>query len=250
MSAGEDAGEGGDVCGVCSGEAASAPPATEYCLECAQFYCDQCSRCHSKIRATASHVVVPVELWNQAKSDREEITELLKKTGGVLPRIEKDKCDLVKRLADVERQINTAADKSIAAVERDRAKLLSQVESIKLKRVRQLETVELEMKQHLASLDSLRQYAETLLSSGTAGDMTRSANSLHSRAEELATSDVIGHVHNALLSLNVSFIPSTHVDDENLVGTISEGGWSFLETISGTAVHLVRIFHPSDKTIT
>ena len=83
--------------------------------------------------------------------------------------------------------------------------------------------------------------------------MTRSANSLHSRADELATSDVIGRVHNALLSLNVSFIPSTHVDDENLVGTISEGGWSFLETIrgpSGTTVHLVRIFHPSDKTIT
>jgi len=100
LSAGEDAGqrEGGLVlCDVCSSEAA--PPATKRCLECQQNYCDQCSQ-------------------NQIKSDREKITELLKKTGGVLPRIEKEKNDLVKRLGDVEGEINTAADKLIAADER------------------------------------------------------------------------------------------------------------------------------------
>jgi len=123
--------------------------------------------------------------------------------------------------------------------------LLSEVESIKLERVRRLETVKQELEQHLASLDSLRQYAETLLSSGTAGDVTRSADSLHSTAEELATSDVIGHVDSALTSPIVSFIPSTHVDDENVVGTVFEGGWSLLESISGTTVRLVRIFIPS-----
>jgi len=84
--------------------------------------------------------------------------------------------------------------------------------------------VKQEVEQHLASLDSLRQYAETLLSSGTAGDVTTSANSLHSKAEELTTSDVIRHVDNALHSPNVIFTPPTHVDCENLVGTISEEG--------------------------
>ena len=214
LSAGEDAGqrEGGLVlCDVCSSEAA--PPATKRCLECQQNYCDQCSRSHTIIKATASHVVVPVDVQNQMKRDREKIAEL-----------EKEKNDLVKRLGDVGGEINTAADKLIAAVERDRAKLLSEVESIKLKRVRQLETVKQEVEQHLASLDSLSQYAETLLSSGTAGDVTTSANSLHSRAEELTTSDVIGHVDNVLPSPNVTFTPSTRVDDENLVGTISEEG--------------------------
>ena len=218
--------EGGLVlCDVCSSEAASSapPPATKRCLECQQNYCDQCSRSHTKIKATASHVVVPVELQNQVKSDREKIRELLKKTRGVLPRIEKEKNAFVKRLADVEGEINTAADKLIAAVERDRVKLLSEVESIKLKRVRRLETVKQEVEQHLASLDSLRQYAKTLLSSGTAGDVTRSANSLHSRAEELATSDVIDHVDSSLTSSIVSFTASTGVADENLVGTIALG---------------------------
>jgi len=227
-SAGEDAGqtEGGLVpCDVCSSEAASSapPPATKRCPECQQYYCDQCSRCHTKIRATASHVLVP-NLQNQVKSDREKITELLKKTGGVLPRIEKEKNDLVIRLGDVEGEINTAADKLIAAVERDRVKLLSEVESIRLERVRQLETVKQEVEQQLASLESLSQYAETLLSSGTAGDVTISANSLHSSAEELTTSDVIGHVDSALTSAIVSFTASTGAADANLVGTIAVEG--------------------------
>jgi len=227
-SAGEEAGqiEGGLVlCDVCSSEAASSapPPATKHCPECQQNYCDQCSRSHTKIRATASHVVVPVELQNQVKSDRETIIELLKKREGVLIRIEKENYDLVKRLADVEGEINVAADRLIAAVERDRVKLLSEVESIKLKRIRQLRTVEQEVEQQLASLESLRQYADTLLSSGTAGDVTTSANSLHSRAEELATSDVICHVDSSLTSPIVSFTASTGVAGENLVGTIAVG---------------------------
>ena len=131
---------------------------------------------------------------------------------------------MVKRLADLEGDIKKAADKLIAADEHDRTKLLSEVESIKLKQVRQLETVKQEVKQHLASLYSLRQYAETLLSRGTAGDVTTSANSLHSRAEQLTRSDVIGHVDNVLHYLKVSFTPSTHAVDENRVGTISEEG--------------------------
>jgi len=131
---------------------------------------------------------------------------------------------LVSRLADIEGEINTAADKLIAAVERDRVKLLSEVESIKVKRVKQLETVKQEVEQHVAALESLKQYSETLLSSGTACDVTRSANSLHSRAEELMMFDVISHVDSSLPSLNVNFTSSTLHGDENLVGTVSEEG--------------------------
>ena len=87
-----------------------------------------------------------------------------------------------------------------------------------------MEEVKREVEQHVEALKTSKQYAETLLGSGTACDVTRSANSLHSRAEELTTSDVIGHVDNALPSPNVTFTLSTHVDYENLVGTISEEG--------------------------
>jgi len=160
----------------------------------------------------------------QMKNDADKISELLKKTGGVLPRFEKEQNDLANRLADIESEINTAAEKLIAAVERERAKLLSEVESIKLKRVKQLETVKQEVEQHMAALGSLKQYSETLLSCGTACDVTRSANSLHSRAQELMMFDVISHVDSSLPLLNVSFTSSTLLDIENLVGTVAEEG--------------------------
>ena len=142
---------------------------------------------------------------------------------GVLPRFEKEKNDLVNRLAYTEMEINTAADKLIAAVERDRVKLLSEVESIKVKRVKQLEMVKQEVEQHMAALESLQQYSETLLSSGTACDVTRSASSLHSRAEELMMFDVIGHMDNSLPSINVNFTSSL-LGIRNLVGTVTAEG--------------------------
>ena len=269
LSAGEEASHA--LCDVCSSdegrpsEATSSPakPATKHCFQCQQNYCDQCSQSHTKIKATASHVMAEIgnELWKeeialrlpttcdahkdeeirqfcltcelaicmtcfagphkthdcsdieqvstdrreQMKSDTDKITELLEKTAGVLPRFEEEKNDLVNRFAGVEGEINTAADRLIAAVERHRTKLLSEVESIKLQRVDHLETLEQEVEQRVAALQSLKRYSETLLSVGNACDVTRSANSLRDRAEELMMFDVISHVDSSLPSPNINF---------------------------------------------
>jgi len=286
LSAAEEAGP--ILCDVCSSDEArpseaisSVKPATKRCLQCKQNDCEQCSLGHTKVTATASHVMVEIgkelqteeitlrlpttcdthkdkeiELFclecelaicmmcfvkshkthdcsdieevsmdrsKQVKSDTDKIIELLKKIGGVLSRFEKEKNDLVSRLADIEGEINTTADRLIATIERERVKLLSEVESIKLKRVKQLETVKQEVEQHMAAMESLKQYSELLLSSGTACDVTRSANSLHSRAEEPMTFDVISHVDSSLPSLNVIFTSSSLRCVENLVGTVTEG---------------------------
>jgi len=232
LSAGEEAGH--ILCDVCSSDearpseaTAQAKPATKHCLQCQQNYCDQCSQSHTKIKASASHAMIEIgkelQCRKQMANDTDKISELLKKTEGVLPRFEKEQNYLVSRFADIKSEINTAADKLIAAVERDRVKLLSEVESIKLKRTKQLETVKQEVEQHMAVLESLKQYSKTLLSSGTACDVTRSANSLHSTAEELMMFDVISHVDSSLTSLSVSFTSSTLLDVENLVGIVAEG---------------------------
>jgi len=222
-SAGEEAGRrecGIVLCDVCSSEAASsAPLATKYCFQCQQNFCDHCSWTHTKVKATSSHVMVEINLHKQLKSDTDKISKLLKKIDGVLPRFEKEKNDLVSRLADIEGEINTTADKFIAAVQRDRVKLLSEVESIKVNRVKQLETMKQEVKQRVAALESLKRYSETLLSGGTACDVTRSVNNLHSRAEELMMFDVVSTVP----SLNVNFTSSFH-GNESLVGTITKEG--------------------------
>jgi len=142
--------------------------------------------------------------------------------------LKKRKNDVIKHLAGIEDEINTAAEKLIAAIQRDKAKLLSAVGSIRLKRLKQLETVKQEVEQHMTALESFSRYSETLLSSGTACDVTRSANSLHDRADELMKFDVIGHVDRSLPPVNVTFTSSTSTlldrDYRNLVGTVTEEG--------------------------
>jgi len=161
---------------------------------------------------------------SQFLDDKRKISELWKATGNVFKRVEKEKNDVIKHLADIECEIHTAADKLIAAIQRDKVKLLSEVQSIKLKRVKQLETVKQELEQHMTALKSFN--SETLLSSGTACGVTRSDNSLHDTADELMKFDVIGHVDSSLPPVNVSFTSSTLMDrdDRNLVGTVTEEG--------------------------
>jgi len=154
-----------------------------------------------------------------------KVSELWKISEDVLQRLEKEKNDVIEHLAGIEDEINTERDKLIAAIQRDKVKLLSEVESIKLKRVKQVETVKQEVEQHMTAFGSFQRDSEMLLSSGTASDVTRSANSLHDRAYELMKFDVIGHVDSSLSPVNVSFTSSTLLDrdDRNLVGIITEG---------------------------
>jgi len=163
------------------------------------------------------------------------VTNCLKKTEELLPRLKKEKNDVTKHLARIEDEINTAADKLIAAIQRDKVKLLSEVGSIRLKRVKQLETVKQEVEQHRTALESFRRYIETLLSSGTACDVTRSANSVHDRADELMKFDVIGHVDRSLPPMNVTFTSSSLLDrdDINLVGTVTEGQLKQIYSLDG-----------------
>jgi len=105
-------------------------------------------------------------------------------------------------------------------------KLLSEVALIRLKRVKQLETVKQEVEQHKTELESFKSETEMLLSSGTACDVMRSANSLHDRADELMKFDIIDHVDSSLPPMNITFTPSTLLDrkGDNLVGTVTEKG--------------------------
>jgi len=85
-------------------------------------------------------------------TDTDKVTNILKKTEELLPGLEKEKNDVIKHLAGIEDEINTAAEKLIAAVERDRVRLMSEVGSIRLKRVKQLEMVKQEMEHHMTAL--------------------------------------------------------------------------------------------------
>jgi len=197
-----------------------------FCQECKVAICLMCFIKSHKTHDCSDIEEVSDNLRGLLVTDTDKVTNFLKKTEELLPRLEKGKDDVIKHLADVEDEINIEADKMIAAIQRDRVKLLSEVGSIKQNQLKQLETVKQEVEQHMTALESFKRYSETLLSSGTACDVTRSANSLHDRADELMKFDVIGHVDSSLPPVNVTLTSSTLLDinARNLVGTITEEG--------------------------
>jgi len=102
---------------------------------------------------------------------------------------------------------------------------LSATEEIRLERTNQLERVKRGVEKQAAQLESLKQQSETLLtSSGSSGDVTRLANRLHRRVEELTMYDATGYVDSSLPSLDARFTSSPLLGVENLIGTISKKG--------------------------
>jgi len=192
---------------------------TMFCQECKVAICVTCF-----IKSHNAHRCSDIEEVSGVLSDTQKVSELWKITEDVLERLEKEKNDVIEHLAGIEDEINTAADKSIAAIQRDTMKLLSEVKSIKLRRVKQVETVKQEVEQHKMGLKSFTRDSDTLLSSGTAaGDAKKR---LHEQAEQLMKFDVIGHVDSSLRPVNVAFTTSTllYRDDRNLVGTVTGEG--------------------------
>ena len=199
-----------------------------FCRDCKVAVCMMCVITSHKNHDCSDIKQVSEDLRRIVLSDTHMASELCKTTQDLLPRLEKEKNDVIKHLASIEDEINTAADRLIAAIQRDREKLLAKVKSIKLKQLKQVETVKQEVEQHATALESFSRYSETLLSSGTTCDVTRSANrlGLHERADEQMKFDVIGHVDSSLPPGRVTFISSTLLDKKNinLVGTVTEKG--------------------------
>jgi len=202
-----------------------------FCQECRVAICMMCFIKSHKTHDCSDIEEVSDNLRGLVVTDTDKVTSLLKKTEELFPRLEKEKSDVIKHLAGIADEINAAADKLIAAIQSDKQKLLSEVESIKLKRVERLDVVKHEVEQHMTALESFVRYSETLLCSGTACDVSRSANSLHDRADELMKFDVIAHVDRALPPMDVTFTSSTPMDGDykNLVGTVTEEGQQMIQ---------------------
>ena len=197
-----------------------------FCQECETAICMMCFATGHRTHECLDIEKAANDCRPQVLSDTDRAKKYLKKIKEVVSGIPKKKSNFIKHLANVEAEINAAADKLIAAVELDRAKLLSEVEFIKQKGAKQLETTKRELEEHNTTLKSFNRYSEILLNRGTACDLATSANSLHDRADELMTFDVISHVERSRHPANVRFT-QLESDDRNRVGSITEEG-SFL----------------------
>jgi len=162
------------------------PVAAKRCLQCQENDCLVCP--HKTPEFPSGVQQAPSDLRGQMQSDRDEIAELLDKARDYLARFREGKTVFACRVDNIRFEIGMAASNWTDSVRRDKRKLLELVKAKELERVNRMAAMEEEVEQHVASLETFKKYSEILLSSGTAGDLAKSANSLHCRAEVLPLS--------------------------------------------------------------
>jgi len=85
-----------------------------FCQDCRIAMCVTCfTESHN------THKCLDIKKVPDIYGDTQKVSELWKITEDVLERLEKEKNDAIKHLAGIEDEINIAADKSIAAIQRD-----------------------------------------------------------------------------------------------------------------------------------
>ena len=158
--------------------------AAKQCLQCQVNDCTFCT--HKTPKFPSGVQRAPSDLRQQMQSDTDEITERLDKARDVLVQFREGKAKLAGDVADIQREINWKAAVWTATITSDKRALLELIKAKERERVNQMEAMEEKVEQHKAALETLKQYSEILLSTGTDDDVSRSANHLHSRAEVLA----------------------------------------------------------------
>jgi len=263
-----------DMCAYrATSEAAKVDPATTYCLQCQEAFCETCASGHRKQKLSRDHKLIqigdkvkPAELYAQYPpancdkhvdealkiycnecrlaicmmcyikdhnshkcSDIQELVDEFRKqmatdVSGVVSGVDKcqqtlqnltiEKKDFHEQVSKSEREIREKTKQLKQMIDRHEESLLVELKSIKQKRTKEIEAAYEEVECQLTARQSYTKYVHEILEKGTACDIARAASGLHSRADELLTSDVIERTLADLGEAHVTFKSSNFVTDD------------------------------------
>jgi len=185
-----------------------------YCFKCKLVVCMICYiNTHSKHKCSGVNEIAG-ELQEQMASDVGKITGGVDQCREMLTKIEKEKNDFTEQIAKVETEVNEKARQLKRMIDIHREKLISELLAMKQKRKKEIESLREEIERQLLSMESYKTYVDELRQKGSACDVATAASGLHSRAEELLTSDVIERRRSDLGHADVTLTSSDFVIDD------------------------------------
>ena len=258
------------LCDVCSSDEASVDetgkPASKYCVQCQQNYCDRCSLYHRKMKSSSDHIQLDVgktlesvELLSKidafrwlkrekhareeakvrrhgCKLDSKKLSDDLRKRvvndiDKCLRKTEEVRTRLVREKNEFMNHFASIEDKINTAAD----KLIAAIECDREKLLSEVESIRLKRVKQLETVKQEVEQHMTALESFRRYkyNATMSLNSLHDRADELMAFDISSHVDNSLPPVKVAFTLSKLLDrdDRNLIGTVTCEGLSFQQYV-------------------
>lgn len=192
-----------------------------YCFDCKQVICMTCYiEMHSSHKCSDINSLI-ADFQNDISKDVNSMAAGVDKCQLLLENISNEKSKFISQVAEVELDINSRTDELKLKLDRNREKLVSDVQLAKEKRLSEVEGTEGEIKQHIKTMKGFKTYATQLQQKGSAFELAYEAAGLHNKAEELLMLETIGQAAGRLSHVNLCLQPTTlATDDGNLIGEV------------------------------
>ena len=192
-----------------------------YCFDCKQMICMMCFIEMHTLHKCSDAIGLAEDFQNQISKDVSNIAAGVDKCQSLLESISKEKSELITQVAQAELDINSRSDELKLKVDRNREKLLNDLQLAKEKRINDVEGTEEEIKQHIRIMEGFTTYVTQLQQKGSAFELASETAGLHNNAEELLVLESIGQAAACLSRVNLCLKPTTlAMDNENLIGEI------------------------------
>jgi len=198
-------------------------PLELYCFDCNTAICMMCFVTTHKLHNCSDINEVADEFRDQMTGDIKQMVEAITRCRDMIREEKRKENEFCSEVNAIEREICDRVEKLKQVIDIEQAKLLNELRSLRGDRIKQINRVVGEIEQHVSSVESLVEYTEQIRNQGTASHATQQTSTLHDRATELVTLQVLKESINDLGSINVAFTAAAWPAefDGSAVGRIS-----------------------------
>jgi len=196
-----------------------------YCNDCQTVTCLMCYVMkHNKHDCTDVKETTK-KFSEQLSVDIENVATCTVECRRIVKEIEIKKKGFIEKVVSTQNKISERYDQLISLINSYQSQLIEELEVFKVRHLKEIETVAQEVEQQLVITESFPRYCQELKEKGTACHISRAANDLHLRAEELVKTQV-KHGGVRLSQVKIMLTPSlsTTGDVKNLIGQLTFHG--------------------------
>ena len=160
-----------------------------YCYDCKITACVVCYVSNKHNKHECCDVKISAEKFReQLKDDIDKVEACAKQSKDELEKLEMLQSSFISKVGATEREISQRYDQLRLLIDEHQKQLIQTLTLFKKNHMKELETRKDELERQSVIMESFRRYGVEMVDKGTSCDISRAANDLHVRADELVRS--------------------------------------------------------------
>ena len=156
-----------------------------YCYDCKMVTCMACQVTKHCKHAASDIGESAEEFRKQLNDDIEKVTSCAQQSRDKLQQLERDREGFLENLAATQQAISAAYDKLKSLLDSHPSQLTEELNAIKAKHLKEIDGKRDELERQCMAVESFKKYCEEMKEKGTACEISRTANELHTKSLDL-----------------------------------------------------------------